>query len=227
MPGDAGMALASLTRADAFIHPSRNTTLLIRTDTQPAIQARGLNRRKRDNTDESFVPDGRIQLPHERDESPQAQNTSNPVICQGWRDSISEQQVTDRRGQAVEAFRDATGGLPVQAPKPAAIHRVSVRGVARAALRAGRPETNDLDERGGLGFAYRVIRLRAFGVGPQWLGWFVDGGAGCVFFIHGSTFSVSVTDRAEVTSRPASAPGRGVRPRRYLRNGCRPCAAWR
>lgn len=81
----------------------------VRTGTQPGHQARGLNRRKRDTTDEVLIPDGGTKLHHERDQTPDAQNTSNPVTRQAWRDTVGDQQDTDRRGDAVETFEQATG----------------------------------------------------------------------------------------------------------------------
>lgn len=80
----------------------------------------------------------------------------------------------------------------------------ALRGVAAA---------NRSNERGRLGFPYGVIRLRALGVGAQRLGRFVYRGAGCVFFVHGSTFSVGMTDWTATAGRRAPARVyRGGRP---------------
>jgi hypothetical protein len=65
--------------------------------------------RVRDDADAHLVPGSEVKLPHERDESPHARNTSNPVTRQAHRDASGGQQDTDLRGGAVDSFRRSTG----------------------------------------------------------------------------------------------------------------------
>lgn len=66
-------------------------------------------RKVRDESDAHLVPGSEVKLPHERDETPQATNTSNPVTRQAHRDAVGGQKDTDVRGRAVDSFRRNTG----------------------------------------------------------------------------------------------------------------------
>lgn len=81
----------------------------INTTTRGVPKTRSRKARVRDDSDGYLVPGSEVKLPHERDESPQARNTSNPVTRQAHRDAASGQRDTDLRGGAVDSFRRATG----------------------------------------------------------------------------------------------------------------------
>jgi hypothetical protein len=79
---------------------------------------------RRDTSDEVLIPDSRMKLPHERDETPNARRTSNPVTRQAYRDASGTNKDTDVRGTAMQKFRSATGtravtGTPPLRKKPA------------------------------------------------------------------------------------------------------------
>ena len=81
----------------------------INTNTSGPKSPGGRKPRVRDDSDAHLVPGSEVKLPHERDESPGATNTSNPVTRQAESDASSGQKDTDARGAAVDSFRQATG----------------------------------------------------------------------------------------------------------------------
>lgn len=78
----------------------------------------------RDDADAELVPEGDLKLPHERDQTPNAKNTSNRVTRQAHRDLSSGRQDTDVRSSAMDSFRRATAtrartGTRVSGTRPA------------------------------------------------------------------------------------------------------------
>ena len=93
--------------------------MVVRVGSRPAGKAKNrVNQRPRvrDTADDVLVPDSRMKLPHERDETPNAAaqtpgkaGSPDAAARQAYRDASGAQKDTDLRGTATKNFRNASG----------------------------------------------------------------------------------------------------------------------
>jgi len=100
----------------------RKITMAVRTGTTSPRRTR--KPKVHENPPALLKAERSLKLPHERDETPNATNTSSPVTRQAYRDVTGPQRDTDVRAKAVDVFRSRTGtpaktGTRVAGTRPA------------------------------------------------------------------------------------------------------------